>query len=126
MLTRLLLVFCALMASASLALAQADVNKGDLAALTNIKGIGPAKAKRIIDERGKGGNFKDWADFENRVPGIGEKSASQLSQAGLLVNGKAKGVVEPNKNNAKSNPKSNPKSNALVATSPPKPVAKVK
>ncbi|AMP01590.1 helix-hairpin-helix motif family protein [Collimonas arenae] len=122
MFTRLLLVFCALMASASLALAQVDVNKGDLAALNNIKGIGAAKAKRIIDERSKGGNFKDWADFESRVPGIGEKSASQLSQAGLLVNGKAKGGVESAKNNAKGNPKSN----ALAATAPAKPAAKVK
>lgn len=41
MLTRLLLVFCALTAAASLELAQADVNKGDLAALTNIKGDRP-------------------------------------------------------------------------------------
>lgn len=92
MLTRLLTMFGALMAVTSLALAQVDVNKGDQAALNSIKGIGAAKAKRIVDERSKGGNFKDWADFENRVPGIGEKNAISLSQAGLMVNGKAKGA----------------------------------
>jgi competence protein ComEA len=88
MLKKLLLIVCMLMATASFA--QVDVNKGDLAALDSIKGIGPATAKRIIDERGKGGNFKDWADFENRVSGIGEKKSIKLSQAGLQVNGKPK------------------------------------
>ncbi|WP_395826988.1 ComEA family DNA-binding protein [Collimonas sp.] len=97
MLTRLRLVFCVLMATSGLAFATVDVNKGDLAALTDIKGIGPTKAKRIIDERSKGGNFKSWADFESRVPGVGEKSASRMSQSGLILNGKPKGVAESNK-----------------------------
>lgn len=90
MLKRLLLVFCALMTTTSFTFAQVDVNKGDPVALNNIKGIGSATAKRIVDERKKNGNFKDWADFENRVSGIGEKSAVKLSKAGLLVNGKPK------------------------------------
>ncbi|AMP16732.1 ComEA family DNA-binding protein [Collimonas pratensis] len=89
MLKKLLLIICMLMASASFA--QVDVNKGDAAALDGIKGIGASTAKRIIDERTKGGNFKDWSDFESRVQGIGEKKAVKLSQAGLQVNGKAKG-----------------------------------
>ena len=88
MLKKLLLIICILMASASFA--QVDVNKGDAAALDGIKGIGASTAKRIIDERTKGGNFKDWSDFESRVQGIGEKKAVKLSQAGLQVNGKAK------------------------------------
>ncbi|WP_211454385.1 ComEA family DNA-binding protein [Collimonas antrihumi] len=88
MLKKLLLIAGMLMATASFA--QVDVNKGDLSALDGVKGIGSATAKRIVDERGKGGNFKDWADFESRVPGIGDKKSVKLSQAGLLVNGKPK------------------------------------
>lgn len=89
MLKKLLLIVSMLLASASFA--QVDVNKGDAAALGSIKGIGESTAKRIVDERSKGGNFKDWGDFESRVQGIGEKKAVKLSQAGLQVNGKAKG-----------------------------------
>jgi competence protein ComEA len=89
MLKNLLLIVCMLMATTSFA--QVDVNKGDLVALDGIKGIGGATAKRIVDERTKGGNFKDWSDFESRVPGIGEKKAVKLSLAGLQVNGKVKG-----------------------------------
>ncbi|AMO97179.1 helix-hairpin-helix motif family protein [Collimonas fungivorans] len=88
MLKKILLVLCMLAATASFA--QVDVNKGDLAALDGIKGIGSSTAQRILDERSKGGNFKDWADFESRVSGIGEKKSLKLSQAGLLVNGKPK------------------------------------
>eukprot|EP01037_Dinobryon_pediforme_P023158 gene23158-24523_t len=68
------------------ALAQVDVNKADQAALDGIKGIGPTRSKAILEERKKGA-FKDWGDFENRVSGIGEKSATKLSDAGLTVNG---------------------------------------
>ncbi|OFJ50037.1 DNA uptake protein [Janthinobacterium lividum] len=72
------------------AFAQVDVNKADQAALDSVKGIGPSTSKAIVDERSKGGAFKDWADFESRVKGIGPKSAMKLSEAGLQVNGQAK------------------------------------
>ena len=90
MLKKLLFAMMALLAATGFAFADVDVNKGDQAALDGIKGIGPAKSKAIIDERTKNGNFKDWADFESRVKGIGEKSATKLSEAGLTVNGQAK------------------------------------
>jgi hypothetical protein len=48
----------------------------------------PAKTKAILDERKKG-EFKDWADLEQRVKGIGGKNAAKLSAAGLVVNGKS-------------------------------------
>jgi competence protein ComEA len=86
---KLLLVLAALVASMTMAWAQVDVNKADAAALDSIRGLGPAKTKAILEERKKG-EFKDWADFEQRVKGIGEKSAVRLSEAGLQVNGKAK------------------------------------
>jgi competence protein ComEA len=90
MMKKLLLAVVTLAMTMSFAFAQVDVNKGDAAALDSIKGIGPAKSKQIIDERTKGGDFKDWADFQKRVKGIGDKSSVKLSQAGLQVNGKSK------------------------------------
>ncbi len=71
-----------------LAFAQVDVNKADAAALDSVKGVGPTMSKAILEERAKGGDFKDWADFAKRVKGVGEKRAAKLSQAGLQVAGK--------------------------------------
>lgn len=86
---KLLLAIAALAASMTMAWAQVDVNKADAAALDSIRGLGPAKTKAILEERKKG-EFKDWADFAQRVKGIGEKNAARLSEAGLQVNGKSK------------------------------------
>jgi competence protein ComEA len=77
-------------ATIGFAFAQVDVNKADQAALDGLKGIGPKTSKAILDERKKGGDFKDWPDLQSRVKGIGEKSAVKLSQAGLTINGQAK------------------------------------
>lgn len=89
MFKKLLLAICVLVATMGFAFAQVDVNKADQAALDGIKGIGPKTSKAILDERKKGGEFKDWADFEKRVKGIGDTNAVKLSQAGLTVNGKS-------------------------------------
>ncbi|WP_374357751.1 ComEA family DNA-binding protein [Pseudoduganella danionis] len=88
MMRKLILAVATLVASMSFAFAQVDVNKADAAALDGVKGIGPAKTKAILDERKKG-EFKDWADLEQRVKGIGGKNAAKLSAAGLVVNGKS-------------------------------------
>ncbi|MDC8757538.1 ComEA family DNA-binding protein [Janthinobacterium fluminis] len=90
MIKKLLLAVATLIATMGFAFAQVDVNKADQAALDSVKGIGPAKSKQIIDERTKGGEFKDWADFESRVKGIGAKNSVKLSEAGLQVNGQSK------------------------------------
>jgi competence protein ComEA len=89
MLKKLLLAIAALIVTMGCAFAQVEVNKADQAALDSVKGIGPKTSKAIIDERKKGGDFKDWADLETRVKGVGEKSAAKLSDAGLTVNGKS-------------------------------------
>jgi len=88
MLKKMLLAVAAMVAAMSMAFAQVDVNKADQAALDTVKGIGPAKSKAILEERSKG-EFKDWADFQKRVKGIGGKNAAKLSEAGLQVNGKS-------------------------------------
>lgn len=89
MIKKLMLAVATLVASMGIAFAQVDVNKADAAALDSVKGVGPAMSKQILDERAKG-DFKDWADFQKRVKGVGEKRAAKLSQAGLQVNGKSK------------------------------------
>ncbi|WP_314439664.1 ComEA family DNA-binding protein [Massilia timonae] len=89
MIKNLMLAIAALVASAGLAFAQVDVNKADAAALDGVKGVGPSMSKAILDERAKG-EFKDWADLQGRVKGLGDKKAAKLSEAGLVVNGKGK------------------------------------
>jgi competence protein ComEA len=76
--------------SMSLAWAQVEVNLADQAALDGVAGIGAVMSKRILDERKANGIFKDWADLQKRVKGIGDKSAVKLSAAGLRVEGKQK------------------------------------
>lgn len=79
-----------LFAHFNLAFAQVDVNKADQAALDGVRGVGPKLSTAILDERKKGGDFKDWRDLERRVKGVGGKSAVRLSSAGLTVNGQAR------------------------------------
>ena len=75
------------------AFAAVDVNKATQAELDSVKGIGPAIAGKILDERKKG-SFKDWGDFIERVKGVGETNAAKLSAEGLTVNGSTfKGVA---------------------------------
>ena len=89
MIKKLMLAVATLVASTGFAFAQVDINKADAAALDSVKGVGPSMSKAILDERSKG-EFKDWADFQKRVKGVGDKKAAKLSEAGLQVNGKGK------------------------------------
>jgi competence protein ComEA len=72
------------------AFAQVDVNQADQGALGGVKGVGPAMSRHILDARKQGGAFKSWDDLQERVTGIGPKSAARLSAAGLTVGGKSK------------------------------------
>lgn len=96
MLKNMLLACAAVFLSMSFAWAEVDVNKADQAALDGIKGVGPAMSAAILEERKKGGNFKDWDDLQKRVKGIGEKNSEKLSEAGLTVNGVTRsGAAKP-------------------------------
>jgi competence protein ComEA len=95
MFKKMILAVAALVATMSFAFAAVDVNKADQAALDGIKGIGPTMSKAILAERKKGGDFKDWNDFQSRVKGIGDKNSEKLSQAGLTVGGVSKPGVKP-------------------------------
>jgi len=94
MMKKLMVAVAFIAATMGIAFAQVDVNKADQAALDSVKGIGPAKSKAIMEERAKS-PFKDWADLESRVKGIGEKNAIKLSEAGLQVNGKSRDGAAP-------------------------------
>lgn len=65
------------------AFASVDVNTATEAALTDVRGIGPAMARRIVEARAQGGAFRDADDLVDRVAGVGPKSAANLQAAGL-------------------------------------------
>ena len=79
---------------AALAFAAVDVNQATPAELDSVNGLGPGTSTRILQAR-KAGSFKDWADLGQRVPGIKDKRAARLSDAGLTVNGASYRAVPP-------------------------------
>ena len=74
---KLLLVLVACFAFAINAFAAVNINSASQAELETIKGIGPAKAKAIIDYRTKNGAFKSVDDLDN-VKGFGKKSVDKI------------------------------------------------
>ena len=83
---KLFAVLAGLLLSMNLAFA-VDVNTASQQELESVKGIGPTLSSRIIEERKKGGNFKDLSDLESRVKGVGENNVKKFSEAGLTVGG---------------------------------------
>jgi competence protein ComEA len=80
-----LLAAAALIAAVGHAFAAVDVNTANEDALRGIKGIGSARAKAILDERGAHGPFKDTADLGQRVKGLGGHTVERLQAEGLSV-----------------------------------------
>lgn len=81
----ILTLILALLASINLAFAAVNLNTGTASELEGVKGLGPAKAKAIIDYRTKNGPFKSIDDLKG-VKGFGEKSVDKL-RAELTVDG---------------------------------------
>jgi competence protein ComEA len=46
-----------------------NLNTASAAQLSALPGIGKSRSKVILNERGKGGNFADWDDFDKRMAG---------------------------------------------------------
>ena len=69
----------------NIAFAAVNLNTATASDLDGIKGIGPSKAKAIIDYRSKNGSFKSVEDLKN-VKGFGEKSIAKL-KGELTVSG---------------------------------------
>lgn len=82
----LILVACFAFATAAFA-AQVNLNTASQSELDALKGVGPVKAKAIMDYRAKNGPFKSVDDLE-KVTGFGKKTVDKL-RADLTVNGGA-------------------------------------
>jgi competence protein ComEA len=96
---KILLALFAFFVTCGLAFAAVDINSADEAALDAIKGVGPAKAKAIVEERKKNGPFKSLDDVSARVKGIGEKTVAGWKKDGSVsVSG---GSAAPAKADAK-------------------------
>jgi len=67
------------------AFAAVDVNTANEDALRSVKGIGPAKAKSILDERAAHGPYKDASDLGKRVKGLGGHTVERLQAEGLAI-----------------------------------------
>jgi competence protein ComEA len=65
------------------ALAAVDINKAGQAELESVKGIGPKKAKSILEYREKNGPFKSVDDLA-KVKGFGKASMAKV-RASLSV-----------------------------------------
>lgn len=81
----------ALLGWAGAAGAQVETNRASAAELQTVRGIGPVLAARIVEARAQG-PFANWQDFEQRVPGVGIKTAQKLSLHGLRIDGRSFGA----------------------------------
>jgi competence protein ComEA len=104
---RKLLALVALLAAFGQAFGAVDVNTANEDALRGIKGIGPARAKSILDERGAHGPFKDASDLGKRVKGLGGHTVERLQAEGLSV-GPGGGKAAPTANAAATGGKVSP------------------
>ena len=67
-----------------------NINSATVEILQNVKGIGPARAKAIVEERERNGAFVSAEDLSIRIRGIGEKTVEKMTESGLTFEG-----VEP-------------------------------
>ena len=86
---RLLALILVLLSSISLAYAAVNLNTASVDELDGIKGVGPSKAKAIVDYRTKNGPFKSVDDLKG-VKGFGEKSVAKLRSELTVGDGAAK------------------------------------
>jgi competence protein ComEA len=86
--------------SVASAFAAVDINSANSDALRGIKGIGPAKAKAILDEREAHGPFKDASELSKRVKGMGGKTVERLQAEGLTIGPATKTAAAPANANA--------------------------
>lgn len=70
-----------------------DLNTATQAQLESVNGIGPSKAKAIIDYRTKMGPFKSVDDLQ-KVTGFGEKSVAKM-RSEITVSGAKQASAKP-------------------------------
>jgi competence protein ComEA len=96
---RFLFVVLALSPLAVLALEPVNINTADAATLQQINGIGPAKAKAIVEYRTANGPFATVDDLI-KVSGIGEKSLERLKPQITVEDAAAPKTANTNKSGA--------------------------
>lgn len=77
MMKRILSSIALFLAGISLALAAVNINTASIDELTTVKGIGPSKAKAIVEHRDKNGPFKSVDDLKE-IKGFGDKSVDKM------------------------------------------------
>jgi competence protein ComEA len=92
------LLFIILLAFFGSALAAVNINTATQAELETLQGIGPVKAKAIVEHRKKNGPFKSSDDLE-KVSGVGPATMKRVRKD-ITVGGGATAVKE-NKSSAK-------------------------
>jgi competence protein ComEA len=93
---KLLLVLVSALAFSVSAWATVDLNTASQAELETVKGIGPSKAKAIIDYRKKNGNFKSVEELD-KVPGFGKKTVDSVKKEITVGNATAAAAGKPAK-----------------------------
>ena len=87
------LLLAALLAYAGAAFAVVNINSASQKQLEELPGVGPAKAKAIIDYRKKNGPFRTTQDVK-KVDGIGDATYNQI-KGDLVTSGTTTGVGKP-------------------------------
>jgi competence protein ComEA len=82
-------------ALSGMALAAVDINTASLEQLEAVNGLGPAKAKAIIEYRSKNGPFKTAEDLK-KVPGIKDGVFNHI-KGDIAVGGKMAAPATPAK-----------------------------
>ncbi len=70
---------------ATAAQAAIEVNTATVADLDGLKAIRPTLSGRILEAR-QHGDFKERAELQRRVKGVGDRPARRLAHEGLTVN----------------------------------------
>ncbi|MCX7169124.1 MAG: ComEA family DNA-binding protein [Proteobacteria bacterium] len=97
---KLLYVLFAWLVAIQWAFAAVNINTAAEAELDKLPGVGPAKAKAIVEDRKKNGPFKTVDDLK-RVKGIGDKNFEKLKSeitvdgAGAAAKAEAKPAAAP-------------------------------
>jgi len=90
---KMIVLLAALASYVGMAFAVVNINSASQKQLEELPGVGPAKAKAIIDYRKKNGAFKATEDLK-KVDGIGDATYEKI-KGELVTSGTTTGVGKP-------------------------------